>query len=286
ESRSFEEVAGYVHEFDPCINARVIRDTARMDISLPPEPTLIFSPALIRHRPAVNGRVFCGYPLSKSEEYVALEKAGIAVPAWTLLSEDQSPDLSRFDDDYLVKKPDYGGRGAEVKIVRKIRVKWSPVTTRSAGTCSSFVLQRFIYTGPRPVCYRVNTLFGKVLYSRRYEVRDDRPVWSGPDDMNFSGRSIVASSPNSKVEPNYEEDIIRLGERAHSAFPEIPLLGFDIVREVPSGNLFVLEANAIGYVWNFYARHEADYGFSAETQFDGIRKAAYILAEKTQECAR
>jgi hypothetical protein len=138
----------------------------------------------------------------------------------------------------------------------------------------------------RPVCYRVNTLFGKVLYSRRYEVRDDRPAWSGPDDMNFSGRSIVASSPNSKVEPNYEEDIIRFGERAHSAFPEIPLLGFDIVREVPSGNLFVLEANAIGYVWSFYTGNQADYGFSTEKQFDGIRKAAYILAEKTQECAR
>jgi hypothetical protein len=101
----------------------------------------------------------------------------------------------------------------------------------------------------------------------------------------FSGRSIVANSLNSKVELNYEEDIIRFGEGAHSAFPETPLLGFDIVREVPSGKLFVLEANAIGYVWSFYTGQEATYGFSAEGQFDGIRKAAYILAEKTQECA-
>ena len=102
------------------------------------------------------------------------------------------------------------------------------------------------------MCYRVNTLFGKVLYSKKYEVPEDRPAWSGPEDKEFSGRSIVASSPDSKVGANYDEEIIRFGEWAHSAFPEIPLLGFDIVREVPSGKLFVLEANAIGYVWSFY----------------------------------
>ena len=77
-----------------------------------------------------------------------------------------------------------------------------------------------------------------------------------------------------------------MAERAHAAFPDIPLLGFDIIREVPSGKLYVLEANAIGYVWNFHSRQAANYGFSFEEQFDGARKAAYVLAEKTQECAR
>ncbi len=133
--------------------------------------------------------------------------------------------------------------------------------------------------------YRVNTLFGRVLFSKRYEARDDRREWKGPEDREFDGRSIVASAKGSSVALNYEEDIIRLGERAHSAFPEIPLLGFDIIREVPSGNLFVLEANAIGYVWIFQSRFQASFGFAAEEQFDGLRKAAYILAEKTQQSA-
>jgi acyl carrier protein len=284
ERNGFEKLADCVRELDPSIHAVVTRDRAPMDVAVPRNPTLILSPALIRHMPNVNGRLFCGYPLSKSEEYAALEKAGLPVPKWALLTEDHFPDLSEFDD-FIVKKPDHGGRGAEVKIVRKHRVRWKPVVTRSAGESSSFILQRFIYTGARPVCYRVGTLFGKVLYSMRYEIPENRPAWSGPDDREFSGRSIVASSPDSKVAANYDEEIIRLGERAHSAFPEIPLLGFDIVREVPSGRLFVLEANAIGYVWSFYTGQEALYGFSMEKQFDGIRKAAYILAEKTQECA-
>jgi amino acid adenylation domain-containing protein len=285
EKNSFETLADYVREFDPKISTFVTRDRQPMDIPLLPNPTLTFSPALIRHLPPISGRVFCGYPFSKSEEYVALERAGIPVPRWTLLNEDHFPDLSEFDE-HLIKKPDHGGRGAEVKIVRKNRVKWNSVTTRSAGTCSSFILQQFIYTGPRPVCYRVNTLFGNVLYAERYERVHNQPAWTGPEDTSFSGRSIVASSPaNSKAELSYDEEVIRFGERAHCAFPDIPLLGFDIVREVPSGKLFVLEANAIGYVWTFHAISESAFGFSTEAQFNGLRKAAYILAEKTQECA-
>ena len=284
ERHSFEELARCVHEFDPAVNPLVVADEASMKVSLPTQPTLIFSPAVIRHRPPIEGRFFCGYPLSKRQEYIALGKVGIPVPKWTVLSETESPDFSEFDD-YLVKKPDYGGRGAEVKIVRKSRVKWRPVTTRSAGECSSFILQKFIYTGPRPVCYRVNTLFGRVLYSKRYEAQNDQPALRGPDDLEFSGRSIVASAKGSCVALNYDEEVIRLGERAHSAFPDIPLLGFDIIRELPSGNLFVLEANAIGYVWGFNGRVEESFGLSLAGQFDGLRKAAYILAEKTQQSA-
>ncbi|HEY6675377.1 MAG TPA: hypothetical protein VIZ87_01205 [Terrimicrobium sp.] len=52
-----------------------------------------------------------------------------------------------------------------------------------------------------------------------------------------------------------------------------------------TSKLFVLEANAIGYVWNFDARIKTSYDFSAEAQFDGLRKAAYILAEKIQQSA-
>jgi hypothetical protein len=76
ERQSFERLAGYVREFDPEISTLVIRDRASMEVPLPRNPTLIFSPAFLRHRPPVEGRTFCGFPLSKSEEYVALEKAG------------------------------------------------------------------------------------------------------------------------------------------------------------------------------------------------------------------
>ena len=96
ERKGFEELAGYVREFDPSISRRGPAGPRSDGYLLPENPTLIFSPALIRHMPKFNGRFFCGYPFSKSEEYGALEKAGIPVPKWTLLPKTISlisPDL-------------------------------------------------------------------------------------------------------------------------------------------------------------------------------------------------
>lgn len=47
ERQSFDELAAHVRLFDPSVNAVVLRDEASMDVSLPPNPTLIFSPAYI-----------------------------------------------------------------------------------------------------------------------------------------------------------------------------------------------------------------------------------------------
>ena len=83
----------------------------------------------------------------------------------------------------------------------------------------------------------------------------------------------MAGGPGNTAEPSNDEEIIEFGETAHAAFPEIPLLGFDIVREMPSGKLYVLEANAIGYVWSFSDERDESQGYSTEEQFDGLRKA-------------
>jgi hypothetical protein len=283
---SFDRLARFVREVDPLINAVVLRDQAGTTLDLPAYPTLTFSPAVVRHPLAARGKIFCGYPMSKSEEYRAMEKIGICVPKWVLLKDGAVPDLSGFDE-YVVRKPDYGGMGAEVKVVRKGRVRWKPLTTRTMGTSSSTIIQELIHTGLHPVCFRVNTLFGKVLYSVRHQSTKESGRRGGVNGKSLAPEwgSIVASARGSRVSLNFDDEIIRLGEAAAGAFPEIPLLGFDIIREEPSGKLYVLEANAIGYVWNFRSSQVADYGFSFEEQFDGVRKAAYLLAEKTQEHA-
>jgi hypothetical protein len=284
DRESFERVARWVREFDPMINTVVLRDQAGAKPGLPPHPTLTFSPAVARHPPANCGKIFCGFPLSKSQEYTALEKAGIPVPKWVLLGEGARPDLSGFDK-YVVQKPDYGGRGAEVRVVRKGRVRWKPITTEATGTSSSLIIQELIYTGPQPVSHRVNTLFGKVLYSVRNQSTLKPMVRADSETPAREWGSIVASARGCRANLDFDGEIIGLGEAAAAAFPDIPLLGFDIIRETPSGKLYVLEANAIGYVWNFHAGQTANYGFSFEKQFDGVRKAAYILAEKTQQYA-
>jgi hypothetical protein len=289
ELASFEKVARIVRELDPTINAVVARDSASAEIELPDRPTLTFSPAMIRQRRPNRGRVFCGCPLGKSEEYMALERAGIAVPKWALLTEDQTPNLLNFDE-YVVEKPNYGGRGLEVRMAKRSEVRWKKITTAAQGESPSMIVQEFIYTGRAPVSYRINTLFGRALYSVKFQAGASSPELRGTENpkpmlREDGGFSIVSLTPESSVELNFDEEIIRFGELAHGAFPNIPLLGVDVVREVPSGRLLVLEVNAVGYVWAFQSDLPATWP-SIAGQFDGLRKAAYVLAERTQEYAR
>jgi hypothetical protein len=60
----------------------------------------------------------------------------------------------------------------------------------------------------------------------------------------------------------------------------------DVIREQPSGRLFALEVNPAGAGWHFTHERglkvQRQFGFSYEQQFDGLRKAATILIEKTR----
>ena len=119
---------------------------------------MTFSPASIRFFRANRGAEFQGRALRKSEEYEALEQFGVPAPRWTRLTRTQVPDLSAFDR-YVVLEPDRGGRGADVTITRRGRVKWKGPRTdcirSQVGDDCNWIVQEFVYTGPHPVSYRV-----------------------------------------------------------------------------------------------------------------------------------
>jgi hypothetical protein len=285
---SYEKVCRLVETLDPTIRTAIVEDKPRWSIELSNRPTLFFSPALIRNRPRIPGRIACGFPLSKSEEYSILAEAGISVPRWVTLREGEFPNLDGFGN-YVVRKPDYGAKGAEVRIVKRGRVSWKPVVTAAAGPSPALLVQEFIYTGLWPVSYRVNTLFGRVLYCLRITGNTNRPVLHGPSDFDSRGSgnspSIVSNVRDSKAECCNDLDIIRFGERAARAFPDLPLLGVDVLKEASTGRLFVTEVNALGHNWNFSRQFFETFGVDVAAQFDGLRKAAYVLAEQTQKLA-
>lgn len=296
------KVARYVKELDPEIRPYVITYDrnplgrayrhALKRFVLPRRRTLVFSPSPTTMR-LWRGIVYQGQGLLKSLQYTALERRSVPVPRWVLFTRDQHPDLGGFGP-YVVTKPDRGAVGAEVKIMRRGRVRWRPVSTDFAGPSDGLIAQTFIYTGPWPVSYRVSTLFGEVLWCVRFEASHERPPLPGPEAFDRvpggKGVNIVSSSKGCTIALCYEEDIIRFAERAHDAFPGIPVLGLDIVREQPSGNLYVVEGNPGGGGWQFDSERglkaQREFGFSFEQQFDGLRKAARILAERTRNEAR
>ncbi|HEY4158808.1 MAG TPA: hypothetical protein VGM29_11950 [Polyangiaceae bacterium] len=286
----FDELADAIRSLDAQVLVQVLPDSAEADtragaLEL---PTVTVSPGPLRALRPRRGPVFQGQQVAKSTEYRALEAAGIPVPRWVRLLPGRDPDLAGFDS-YVVTKPDFGARGADVRIERSTVARWTPPRTelalRFGGPFNPRLAQDFVYTGPWPSSYRVMTLFGGALFALRIEASHR----SAPlrERTAFQGQSVVSSGSGCSFELSDDAEVIALAERAHSAFPRVPVLGADILRDADTGSLFVVEVNSLGFTWHFSSpsglRLQAEHGLDLPAQFDGRRKAARILAEV---CAR
>jgi len=289
----FLELAGWITDLDPETAVYVVSDLAGADASanVPDVPTVTVSPAPLRRFRPRRGPVFQGQHVSKSTEYRALEAAGLPVPRWTRLLPNRAPKVDGFPP-YVVTKPDYGAQGADVRIEQRDTVSWTPPRTARSlnfgGPFNPRLVQEFVYTGPWPRSHRVVTLFGSVLWADRTEAGHDRPPLRDRND--FHGQSIVSSGKGCTFELDADPEVIALGERAHTAFPRVPLLGIDIVREADTGKLFVIEANSLGLTWHFSTPRglafQQQFGFDLDAQFGGRRKAAGVLTRVCAEHAR
>ena len=288
-AEDFAELARWIREADPRVHPIVLNDQEhkyrRQWLRL--RRTMLFSPAQVANFRLRRGVAFQGNPMSKSEEMERLVAAGIPVPPYELLTEtEQTKDLSHLGE-YVVTKPDRGGRGANVRIMRASKVKWEPQETKIAGKSRILVAQKFIYTGPWPISYRVTSLFGECLCCEITQADQSRAPQTSDGKINGT---IVSTSKGSTYALCDDREIIEFGLSAHRAFPKLPLLGVDVIRDAETGKLYVTEVNASGYVWHFSSpkglETQKQFGYSMESQFDGRRKAAGILARKAMECAR
>ncbi len=290
----FRRIAGHIRKLDPLVHAMVLRDS-RYTVPRPSlflRPTLVVSPQKIKHLAWCPGTRYQPVLMTKSEELGALQKCGIPVPKWVRLTRDNCPSVESLGA-YVVCKPDAGAKGAEVKIKRAGRVRWKAPANKLARRIGSDALlaQEFIYTGPWPVSYRVTTLFGKALFSWRVEADRSRRPLQGTDQWQGGaqggGMSICSSGTGCTFQLNNDREIIELGERAHAAFPQIAVLGVDIIREQPSGKLYVIEVNSTGGTWHFSSATgksiQRDAQINFESQFGGLSTAARVLVEKTHQ---
>jgi hypothetical protein len=194
-----------------------------------------------------------------------------------------------------VVKPADGACGTDVRIRRTTRVRYQPSETRPGGNGpphGALLAQRFIYTGCWPVSYRVCTLLGRAQYCWRSEQsHDKRPLagrWAfgGSPGQPGGGIQIIAPSFASSYGLVIDEELIALAERAHRlAFPDYPVLGFDLVRDAETGEVWVLEANTGGKVWHLSSKVgrglQRAHGFDLLTQLGALDRAAEALVEVT-----
>jgi len=285
---TFTQITEGVERIAPHIRARVIRNThylirkwGRVSV-----PSLTVSFARLNRYCPPRGAVCAGKKLDKIEEMTLLAQPGIPVPRWELLEPGVDLDLSDWGP-YVVEKPVKGLKGAGVRIRRRGRVRYKPVEDRLGAR----IAQEFIYTGRWPVSYRVSLLFGRVLFCVRCESsRETRPLEGADRFADHGGVNIVSTRKGCTYLPVADEEVMELARRAATAFPEIPLLGVDVVREQETGRTFVLEVNPGGWTWLFSSEAgrgiQRDCGFQIDDQFGGLAIASRVLAEETEARAR
>lgn len=290
-----DEVARHVRELDAGVRPVLVKDRRHRGKRLlwALRPTLVFSPCPLRRLRVVRGAVFQGRALPKSVQCARLDAAGVPVPRWARLTRDDAPDLSAFGP-YVVVKPDHGLRGAFVRIVRRERVRWKPAKRSIEPGNTDSLVQEFIYTGRWPITYRVLTLFGEVLYASRGEANHARRPLEGryrfAGARDVGGVNIVGSARDGTWSLIDDPDVLDVARKAHTAFPEIPVLGVDVIRDAETGRVYVLETNPGGWTWHFASRAglliQKEFGLDFAAQFDGLRKAARLLVDKVHAAAR
>lgn len=249
-------------------------------------PTLVVSPMPIKKFTVARGRVLQGFNFAKSEQYRQLVEFGIPIPGWLAIEPGVELDSETWGD-YVVIKPDSAAKGAEIRIKRTGRVRHKPGSPE-------LLAQRFVYTGQWPNNYRVVTLFGRALMSwhceadHRFRPLEGRYAFRGGEAGG--GITIVSNKMGSTYRLSNEADVIALAERAHTAFAGQPLLGTDIVRDVESGELFVLETNPRGDAWLMSSDTgrsiQADNGIDFAAQFGALDIAVEALISNTRVLAQ
>jgi hypothetical protein len=231
--------------------------------------------------------------MGKGAEWLRLAQSGLPVPPTIRLV----PDLHlerRVWGDYAIVKPALGTLGEAVRIVRADEVGRRFAELTDDGRRRMFV-QRFtdhIDAEGRPFAYRTLTAFGEPLYQAEFRwVEPRRPLGE------------IAADPAGKIASNADgvprtgrlvqiPDVLALTRRVAAAFPRIPCLGQDIIRETGTGKLYILETNPGGYTWHLSSNYSRRPGFDPQfaeakyAQFAALDVVADQLIAKTRAEAR
>ncbi|MEH6814791.1 MAG: ATP-grasp domain-containing protein, partial [Motiliproteus sp.] len=248
----YQIIAELIRTRAPDINTYIVntKETCWPEANQLDQPrALTVSPMPIKKFVPPFGHICQGFEYRKGQQNQRLRDIGVAVPDWAELTPETQLD-PEFWGPFVVVKPELGRKGAEIVIKRTGRVRYKSKLEYDQEhpiQKAPMIVQRFIYTGPWPINYRVVTLFGKTLLCWKCEADNSNPALESKNA--FTGVSIVSNKKTSHYSLAFDQDVIALAEKAHQAFPEQPLLGTDIIRDAETGELYVLETNPRGDAW-------------------------------------
>ena len=296
----WRDIADRVHAMDRRIGVFLVDATgvpAEVAAAAAERPTLVVSPAPVSTLGLHRGRVLCGRVIAKMDQLRTLHEAGVSVPSSRLLHPDAVFDPRDWGDIVILKPADIysSSTGAGISLVRTARLRFRPpqdYPEGHPGRRGPMIVQQFVDTGPRVSSFRVLLFMGAPLYCQRMEAVEPRVALDAPDE-ELETAPVAMQSHEDRRAFVYEADVVDIARRAALAFPDVPLLGCDVLRDARTGQLFVTEVNPGGNTWHFSSQYLAEErarngeAFERERreQLDAFGTAAVALVGATRELA-
>jgi len=274
----------------PDIQVRIAANTERNSTTarwLVKRPSLVFSPTRLLEFSPRGGTLYCGRILGKAEQLRRLSLIGIATPKSAEFYRERSYAPEEWGE-YVIVKPDNSNSGAGVRLVRTtdLAARFDELTT---GTRDQILVETYIDHSEDgyPTEYRVLSMFGRALYCAQNRWGNRRSplaeIAADPSGIIASNSAAMGGRIRSLCN---DPEIASLGQLAHKAFPECPVIGVDIVRDSQSGRLYVLEVNPHGNVWHLSStlakKMKPEHVRDLYAQFNALELAADLLIERTR----
>ncbi len=299
--RDFEEIKARVEATAPDIEVFIVTTDARHSVQrkkAAKRPSLVVSPSPLGEFEPERGRVLRGRTIAKDVQLKRLKEIGIPVPMWDILTPGTKLDPALWGPVVLLKPLGYEwtSKGLGMSLVPTEKLRYRPpeeYPPEHPGRHTPFLVQSFIDTGSHAGSYRVNTLLGAPLYSVFIEL--ERPRIDLADLREETASEAIATNSSTVGTRQRwmadDKDVLDLARRCHDAYPDVPLMGIDILRDVHTGRLYVLELNTASDTWHISSRFYAHFRNGEITQekmiaqFGAWDVAADALIEHTRRLA-
>jgi hypothetical protein len=262
DPEDFKDIARRIGKIAPEIKVHVLhpyrfselRDTTWEN------PSLLVNLTLSEPLKMPRGAALLSRQLSKLQQFEMFRLAGICTPLTTQYEIGMRMDAQVWGD-FIIMKPmplHLTSKNIGIQVFRTSRLSGMTASDFPADHLvhsTPMLIQQFVDTGPLLEKYRALTLCGEVLYIGRSTNDRERPELSAPDEVI---EAASFRSDGSHAEYGRYPEVHEFARRMAAAFPAVPLLGCDIVRDVKSGELNALEVNAGGNVWHFSSQIQAD----------------------------
>jgi len=253
-------------------------------------PTLVYSPTVLRRFRPLRGKIYAGALITKDEQMRRLSDAQLSVPEFALLGGDFLFDANRFGPIALLKPTGFTSHGRGIEMVRAdelVGARWRQHSAVRAAGDSALMVQRFVDTGIYPSHYRVLTFFGQPIFAFKAVSTVARPALDASPAQLAAGPFMAKHGQRQLIGP-VETDVLEFASRTFRAIPEVALHGCDIIRDMHSARLYILEINPGGNTWSFSStwapmlREELKMP-DLSRQFDAWKKCAQVLVSHTRQ---